>query len=196
MRSVNGQPDLELRAVRGGFDERVVCARGGAPRRGVGQPRAGGADAGAGTRRHAQGLAYRGRGCAGGRRRGPGADAGAAGGRQPVCRVCAGHGFPECCCTRFAGECVDWFPAKRIGRPAAVGLQLRAVQVGGTVAVGGGPLAVMDIGAAQDLFGRGGQLSRIDVRLAPGADRSAVLQALALPADVAATALPVTRRSA
>jgi hypothetical protein len=35
------------------------------------------------------------------------------------------------------------------------------------------PLAVMDLGAAQDLFGRGGELTRIDVRLVAGADRAA-----------------------
>ena len=71
--------------------------------------------------------------------------------------------------------------------PLQVGQQLRALQRGGTVSAGGGPLAVMDIGAAQDLFGRGGQLSRIDIRLAPGADREAVVRALALPGDVAAS---------
>jgi putative ABC transport system permease protein len=36
----------------------------------------------------------------------------------------------------------------------------------------------MDIGAAQDLFARGGELSRIDLRLAPGADRAALIAAL------------------
>src|SRR3989344_5037778 len=53
------------------------------------------------------------------------------------------------------------------------GLQQWPVQVAGTVAAGGAPLAVMDIGAAQDLFGRAGQLSRIDLQLQPGTDRSA-----------------------
>lgn len=67
-----------------------------------------------------------------------------------------------------------------------VGLGLREVRVAGTVAAGGGPLLVMDIAAAQDLFGRGGQLSRIDVRLRPGADRAAWLQALRLPPQVQA----------
>lgn len=61
------------------------------------------------------------------------------------------------------------------------GLQALTVQVAGTVAAGGAPLAVMDIAAAQDLFGRGGQLSRIDLQLRPGAVRATVeheLQAL------------------
>lgn len=62
------------------------------------------------------------------------------------------------------------------------GLAQYTVQVAGTVAAGGAPLAVMDIGAAQDLFGRAGQLSRIDLQLQPGTDRSAWQQAVrALP---------------
>ena len=50
-----------------------------------------------------------------------------------------------------------------------VGLQRLPVRVAGTVAAGGAALAVMDIGAAQDLLGRIGDLSRIDVQLRPGA---------------------------
>ena len=42
----------------------------------------------------------------------------------------------------------------------------------------------MDIGAAQDFFGRQGQLSRIDVKLRPGVDRAAFLRSLRLPAGV------------
>ncbi|PTT17487.1 ABC transporter permease, partial [Acidovorax sp. HMWF029] len=54
------------------------------------------------------------------------------------------------------------------------GLQQRVpVQVAGTVAAGGAPLAVMDIGAAQDLFGRQGALTRIDLQLQPGTDAAA-----------------------
>ena len=52
------------------------------------------------------------------------------------------------------------------------------VQVAGSVAAGGAALAVMDIGAAQDLFQRGGRLTRIDLRLAAGTDRSAFVQSL------------------
>lgn len=47
------------------------------------------------------------------------------------------------------------------------------VQVAGAVAASGAPLAVMDIGAAQDLWSRGGELSRIDLQLQPGTDRRA-----------------------
>jgi putative ABC transport system permease protein len=66
------------------------------------------------------------------------------------------------------------------------GLQMREVRVAGTVAVSGPPLAVMDIGAAQDFFGKQGQLTRIDLRLRAGADRAAVLQSLRLPQGVVA----------
>ncbi len=56
----------------------------------------------------------------------------------------------------------------------------------GNVAAGGMPLAVIDIAAAQALFGFEGRLSRIDIRLSPGTDAAALLQRLALPPGVAA----------
>ncbi len=59
------------------------------------------------------------------------------------------------------------------------GLQRHAVRVAGLVAAGGAPLAVMDIGAAQDLLGRQGQLTRIDLRLHPGGTRAQLQEALA-----------------
>ena len=58
------------------------------------------------------------------------------------------------------------------------GLQLRAAAVAGSVRASGSPLAVMDIAAAQDFFGKGGQLTRVDIRLRPGADRAAALRSL------------------
>jgi putative ABC transport system permease protein len=70
--------------------------------------------------------------------------------------------------------------------PLQSGLQMRQVSVAGTVAVSGPPLAVMDIGAAQDFFGRQGQITRIDLRLRAGADRAAVLRSLRLPQGVVA----------
>ncbi len=65
-------------------------------------------------------------------------------------------------------------------------LTLRAVTVAGTVNAGGAPLAVMDIGAAQDLFGAAGQLSRIDLRLLPGTEQAAFIASLQLPPGVTA----------
>lgn len=55
------------------------------------------------------------------------------------------------------------------------GSRMVEVDVAGRVAAEGPPLAVMDLGAAQDLFGRAGELSRIDVRLQPGATREDAL---------------------
>ena len=66
------------------------------------------------------------------------------------------------------------------------GLQLRDAAVAGSVAAGGPPLAVMDIGAAQELFGRVGVLSRIDVRLRNGTDREAWLRSMRLPPGIVA----------
>jgi putative ABC transport system permease protein len=94
----------------------------------------------------------------------------------------------------FAPATVFLNPAARLLLGAAheplrlqSGLQLREVKVGGTVSAGGGALAVMDIGAAQDLFDRQGQLSRIDVRLRAGVDHAAFLRSLRLPAGIVAT---------
>ncbi|MGE0330944.1 MAG: ABC transporter permease [Ramlibacter sp.] len=187
VRSVNGQPDLELRAVRGGFDERLYARVAAHPGVALASPVL-----------EVQTLVL----APDGSRRAlrvVGVDAlvvaGVAPGLMPV---------PHDAGDRFAlfapGTVYLNAPARAMlagastssARPEVdrlqlqLGLQLRPVQVGGTVGAGGGPLAVMDIGAAQDLLGRVGQLTRIDVRLAPGADRAAVLRALALPGDVTA----------
>ena len=62
------------------------------------------------------------------------------------------------------------------------------LRVQGSVAAPGAALAVMDIAGAQATFGWLGRLSRIDVRLRAGADRAAVLRALALPPGIRAAA--------
>ncbi len=58
------------------------------------------------------------------------------------------------------------------------GLRLQSARVAGSVRAGGSPLAVMDIAAAQEFFGRIGQLSRVDIRLQPGVDRDAFVRRL------------------
>jgi putative ABC transport system permease protein len=68
------------------------------------------------------------------------------------------------------------------------GTGVRNLRVAGSVDAGGAALALMDIAGAQASFGLIGKLSRIDVRLAPGADRDAVLRELALPPGVRAAA--------
>ncbi|MDQ6679930.1 MAG: ABC transporter permease, partial [Pseudomonadota bacterium] len=62
------------------------------------------------------------------------------------------------------------------------------LRISGYVTATGPALAVMDIAGAQATFGWLGRLSRIDVRLVPGADRTAVLRELALPAGIRAAA--------
>jgi putative ABC transport system permease protein len=62
------------------------------------------------------------------------------------------------------------------------------LRVQGSIAATGGALAVMDIGGAQTAFGWVGKLGRIDVRLRAGADKATVLRELALPAGVRAAA--------
>jgi putative ABC transport system permease protein len=57
-------------------------------------------------------------------------------------------------------------------------LALKTVKVAGQISASGAPLGVMDLGAAQDLFGKVGQLSRIDLRLQAGVDRAAFENAL------------------
>ncbi|MFO1271660.1 MAG: FtsX-like permease family protein [Rubrivivax sp.] len=64
----------------------------------------------------------------------------------------------------------------------------QTLEVSGDVAAGGPPLAVMDIAGAQARFGFAGRVSRIDLRLAAGADRAALVARLALPPGVAAQA--------
>ena len=80
-------------------------------------------------------------------------------------------------CTPAPGECFQ--------------LQTRqtaqAVTIAGHVNAGGAALAVMDIGAAQDLLGLQGRLSRIDLRLVPGTDHAAFLASLKLPPDIQAS---------
>ena len=79
-----------------------------------------------------------------------------------------------------------------------VGARDVALRIVGTLpGAEGQRLGAMDIAAAQDLFTRGGTLSRLDVRLRPGADVEAVRQrlarelppgtAIAAPADHAST---------
>ena len=56
------------------------------------------------------------------------------------------------------------------------GMQLKTVRVAGSVRASGAPLAAMDIAAAQDLFEKPGRLTRLDLRLRAGADRAAFVR--------------------
>ena len=79
-----------------------------------------------------------------------------------------------------------------IGKADRLTLQVdgrtHAFAIGGRIAADGPPLLVMDIAGAQIHFDRVGSLSRIDVRLAPGARQEAVMAALDAGPDVRAAA--------
>jgi putative ABC transport system permease protein len=66
-----------------------------------------------------------------------------------------------------------------------VGNQIISLNNAGSVAASGNALLVMDLGAMQDALNLRGQLSRIDLRLKPGADAKAIQ----LPANVLGLAL-------
>ncbi|MBA2963576.1 MULTISPECIES: FtsX-like permease family protein [Ramlibacter] len=186
VRSVNGQPDLELRATRGGFDEALFGRVATDPQVELASPVLEFATNAFGRAGARVGL------------RVVGLDPLVAASLAPAL-------LPQS--ARDADRMAMFAPATVFLNPAArdvlagerlqlqAGLQLREVQVAGHVTAAGAPLAVMDIAAAQDLFGRGGELSRIDVKLRAGADRDAFVQALALPPGVvAATPGDATQR--
>ncbi len=166
VRSVNGQPDLQLRAARGSFDQALFTRVARDPRVALASPVLE-VDTAALTEGHPTPLPLR----------VIGVDALAlptiAPGLMPAPAKGAGR------FALFAPNQVFLNPAARKALGAATGLQLKdgsslhRVQVAGTVAAGGAALAVMDIGAAQDLFGRDGELTRIDLRLAAGVDQAA-----------------------
>lgn len=183
VRAVNGQPDLELRAVQGGFDESLYQRVAGDPRVALASPvleistYAATQSAAGKTERLPLRIM--------------GVDVLAVGAMAPALMP-----VPASNADRFA----LFAPGTAFLNPAArqlfgasslrlqSGLELRGVSVAGSVGAGGGPLAVMDIAAAQDLFGKGGQLSRIDVRLKPGTAAQGFIASLQLPPGITATA--------
>ncbi|HYD76917.1 ABC transporter permease [Ramlibacter sp.] len=177
VRSVNGQPDLELRGAHGSFDEKLFARVATDPQVAIASPVLELAT-------HAVG--------ADGRRvplRVVGADALVAATLAPALMPALAQGADRL--SLFAPATVFLNPAAReqLGDGPLrlqAGLQLLEVDVAGSVAAAGAPLAVMDIAAAQDLFGRAGELSRIDVQLRAGVDRQDWLRRLALPAGVVA----------
>lgn len=176
-RSVGGQPDLELRAAQGSIDEALYARIATQPEVAVASPvleLQTLALASDGSRRSVRVL---------------GVDALVVAQVAPaLVPVTAGAAdrlaivAPDTVFPNAAAQAV--LPAQRLQVQA--GISLRTLDVAGSVNAGGGPLLVMDIGAAQDLFDRGGQLSRIDVKLKPGVSRDAWLRAMALPAGVQA----------
>ncbi len=175
VRSVNGQPDLELRAVQGSFDEAVFEKVAAHPQVEVASPvleLASYASTGTDKRVALRVL---------------GLDALVVARMAPALMP-----VPSADVDRFA----LFTPGSVFLNPAArqsltgetfqlqSGLQLIKVSVAGSVSAGGAAMAVMDIATAQELFGKQGQLSRIDIQVKPGTDRSTFLASLALPSNI------------
>ncbi|WP_426145519.1 FtsX-like permease family protein [Polaromonas sp. DSR2-3-2] len=182
VRAVNGQPDLELRAVQGSFDEALYAQVANHPQVTMASPvlelSTYALDEN-GDRSKRQPLRI------------IGIDALAVASVAPSLMPVPAKDADRM--ALFAPATVFLNPAaRRVFASDRLqlqdGLQLRGVSVAGSVNAGGGPLAVMDIGAAQELFGRSGQLSRIDVRLRAGADTRRFIDSLQLPAGITATA--------
>ncbi|KQT10405.1 FtsX-like permease family protein [Ramlibacter sp. Leaf400] len=177
VRAVNGQPDLELRAARGGFDEALFARVA--------------TDAQVELASPVLELATNTVNLQG--RRVPlrvvGLDALAAAALAPALVPVPGADADRLSLFAPATVFLNATAREQLGDRQVrlqAGLQLREARVAGSVTAGGAPLAVMDIAAAQELFGRAGELSRIDVKLRPGTDRQAWLAKMALPADVVA----------
>src|SRR6187397_642603 len=174
VRAVNGEADLTLVGPRGGFDETLYGAVAAAPGVAVASPVV-----------EAETFAFD-----------------AAGARVPIRLVgldalVVAHVAPALLPRPRSGEqrlsvldpdavFLNAAAERRLGG-AATTLVLqtaagrRTLRIAGTVGAGGPPLVVVDIAGAQVALGHIGKLSRIDVRLAPGADRAATLAALQLP---------------
>lgn len=179
VRSVNGEPDLEVRAVQGGFDEAVFARLARHPQVVLASPVV-----------EVQGLALAGDSQVPIRVIGidaltlptiaPALMPQAAAGADRFALFAPGQVFLNLAARDTLGMPAQSAP----GAGKSETVQLRggdawhSLAVAGHVAAGGKALAVMDIAAAQELFGRIGQLSRIDLRLAPGTDRAAFIASL------------------
>ena len=169
VRAVNGQPDLELRGVQGSFEEALYARVARAPGVAVASPvlELGTTALSSGTERVPLRIL--------------GVDALRVAYVAPALLP-----QPDATADRlalFAPNSVFLNAAAAQRLPGATlqlqsALQLKTVTVAGRVAAGGAALAVMDIGAAQELFGKQGQLTRIDLRLQPGVDQAAFVRAL------------------
>jgi len=187
VRSVSGQPDLELRAAQGTLPEGLYGQVAAHPQVALASPWLELSAQASPQPTAAQGPAARvplrvlGVDALVLRAMAPSLMPRAYEGAERLAMLAPGNAFLNAIALQALG-----LPAQGSSPPATLtlqsGLQTWRVTVAGTVAAGGAPLAVMDIAAAQDLFGRGGQLTRIDLQLRPGAQRAQVERALqALP---------------
>jgi putative ABC transport system permease protein len=178
VRSVNGQPDFELRAQRDGFDESLYERVAAHPQVAIASPVIE-IDTQAAT---ATGTPVPVRLL--------GLDALSAMSVAPALMPRVNDDADRLALLSADAAFLNGAAQQRLGNPGT--LRLRSpdgwmqAQVQGRIGAGGAAIVVMDIAAVQARFGWLGRLSRIDVRLQPGADRAAVLRALALPEGVRA----------
>ena len=174
--AVGGQPDLELRATQGRFDEAVYARVASHPDVAVASPVLEVATFALDTSGQVVPLKVLGVDAL--------AVAAVAPGVMPVPKQDADR------LAMFAPDTVFLNPAAQqvLAQPVRLrnGQSLPLLQVAGSVAATGPALAVMDIGAAQQAFAALGQLSRIDLRLRAGVDHAAFISALALPPGITA----------
>ena len=192
VRSINGEPDFELRGQRGGFDEALYARVAQHPDIALASPV---------VEVETQALTTDDQGAA---RRVPlrvlGIDALVAAPMSPALLPKLSKQDSETEPDRLGlfdpdALALNAAARLRLGSSDALRLQtpngIAALRVHGSVAAGGPPLAVMDIAGAQAQFGMLGRLSRIDVRLKPGADREQVVASLQLQ-DFAAQGVRAT----
>ncbi|RZL90863.1 MAG: ABC transporter permease, partial [Variovorax sp.] len=198
VRSVNGQPDLELRAAGGGFDEAVFARVATHPQVVLASPVVEAqvrivrpaADPASTTAADNDNDTDA---LAGPALRIVGVDALAIPTLAPALMPRPAEDAPRLAIVSPGQVFLNAAAQEAVGADATQ-LDIRwqgrrhALAIAGHVSAGGPPLAVMDIGAAQELLGRIGRLTRIDLRLAAGIDRVAFVAALRAapdwPADV------------
>ncbi len=171
VRSVNGQPDLEIRAAQGSFDEAVFAQVARNPQVTLASPVV---EALVQMRTVAAPQVAL---------RIVGIDALVLPTLAPALMPQPADGAPRFAMFSPGQAFLNAAAQTAVGNGATrIDVQLpgrrEPLQIAGRVAAGGAALAVMDIGAAQELLGRLGQLSRIDLRLATGTDRAAFIRAL------------------
>ncbi|MEJ6023850.1 ABC transporter permease [Ramlibacter sp. PS4R-6] len=179
VRATSGEPDVELRAAAGHLDERLFARVAAHPQAALANPVLEVATFAVSPDGQRRPLRVVGLDVLSAASLSPTLMPALAPGEDRLTLFSPGVVFLNAAARRVAGDA----PSLRLQS----GLALREARIAGSVAAAGPPLAVMDIAAAQDFFARGGELTRIDVRLAAGADRQAFVRSLDLPPGVVAT---------
>jgi putative ABC transport system permease protein len=180
VRAVNGEPDFELRGQRAGFDETLYERVARHPQVAIASPVVEIDTYGFDTAGQRVALKVL------------GLDALVVAGIAPALMPRPDAGAERMAMLDPGAVFLNAAAQQRLASAASVRVQTNSgtvtLKAAGSVIANGPPLAVIDIAGAQANFGWLGRLSRIDVRLAPGADRATVLRELALPQGLRAAA--------